>query len=67
MAVKHHGVVRQHEDTARRQLKEYEGTIAGGQVIFLRILDLSETARYMKDMFNVHSCNLFLMKSIDAC
>ena len=45
VAVKHHGVVRHHEDTARRQLKEYEGTI-GGQVIFLRILDMSEIARY---------------------
>ena len=50
VAVKHHGVVRHHEDTARRQLKEYEGTI-GGQVIFLGILDLSETARYTRDMF----------------
>ena len=50
MAVKHQGLVRHHEDTARRQLKEYEGTI-GGQVIFLRILDLSETGRYMKDIF----------------
>ena len=50
MAVKHHGVVRHHEDTARRQLKEYDGPI-GGQVIFLRILDLSEIARYMKEMF----------------
>ena len=49
VALKHHGVVRHHEDTARRQLKEYEGTI-GSQVI-LRILDLSETARYMKYMF----------------
>ena len=48
VAVKHHGVVRHHEDTARRQLKEYEGTI-GGQVIFLRILDMSEIARYMKE------------------
>ena len=50
VAVKHHGVVRHHEDTARRQLKEYDGPI-GGQVIFLRILDLSEIARYMKEMF----------------
>ena len=39
VAVKHQGLVRHHEDTARRQLKEYDGPI-GGQVIFLRIWDL---------------------------
>jgi len=45
VAVKHHGVVRHHEDTARRQLKEYEGTI-GGQVAQFREEDVMEDASY---------------------
>ena len=66
VAVKHHGVVRHHEDTARRQLKEYDGPI-GGQVIFLRIFDLSETARYESLSAVGESRVWFASKNLTPC